>query len=133
MSNEEIIAIAFLDSIRDYERENGQRICNDERDSRELYEIFKSTEKHHHLFADLTPPTEIKAKLISEGWEENSINPSKSIIKKIGMFSFVFTQFKANSYSFSVLNYQGQNIYDCYDLPYTRIKAIVFGLTNCKI
>jgi len=36
-------AVEFLDSIRAYERENGQRICNDERTSQELYEIFKPT------------------------------------------------------------------------------------------
>ncbi len=36
-------AVAFLDSIRDYERENGERICNDERTSEELYQIFLST------------------------------------------------------------------------------------------
>jgi hypothetical protein len=34
-------AIEFLDSIRDYERENGERICNDERDSEELYKMFR--------------------------------------------------------------------------------------------
>ena len=34
-------AIAFLDSIRNYERENGERICNDERTSEELYDIFE--------------------------------------------------------------------------------------------
>lgn len=35
-------AIAFLESIRNYERENGQRICFDERTSEELYDHFKS-------------------------------------------------------------------------------------------
>ena len=35
-------AIEFLNSIRDYERENGSRICFDERDSKELLEIFKN-------------------------------------------------------------------------------------------
>lgn len=35
------LAIEFLDSIRDYERESGSRICFDERDSKELLEIFK--------------------------------------------------------------------------------------------
>ena len=34
-------AIDFLDSIREYERENGSRICFDERDSKELLQIFK--------------------------------------------------------------------------------------------
>lgn len=34
-------AIEFLDSIREYERENGSRICFDERDSKELLEIYK--------------------------------------------------------------------------------------------
>jgi hypothetical protein len=34
-------AIEFLDSIREYERENGSRICFDERDSKELLQIFK--------------------------------------------------------------------------------------------
>ncbi len=35
-------AIDFLDSIRDYERENGQRICFDERESSELLDQFDS-------------------------------------------------------------------------------------------
>jgi hypothetical protein len=35
-------AIEFLDSIKEYERENGSRICFDERDSKELLEIFKN-------------------------------------------------------------------------------------------
>lgn len=30
----------FLDSIRDYELENDQKICDDERDSIEFVEIF---------------------------------------------------------------------------------------------
>jgi hypothetical protein len=34
-------AIRFLDSIREYERESGKRICFDERDSKELLEIYK--------------------------------------------------------------------------------------------
>lgn len=34
-------AIGFLDSIKEYERENGSRICFDERDSKELLEIYK--------------------------------------------------------------------------------------------
>lgn len=34
-------AIEFLDSIREYERESGSRICFDERDSKELLQIFK--------------------------------------------------------------------------------------------
>jgi hypothetical protein len=34
-------AIGFLNSIRDYELENGSRICFDERDSKELLEIYK--------------------------------------------------------------------------------------------
>jgi hypothetical protein len=33
-------SIAFLDSIRDYERENGEQICYDERSSEDLYDIF---------------------------------------------------------------------------------------------
>lgn len=33
-------AISFLDTIRDHERETGNKICFDERDSGELYEIF---------------------------------------------------------------------------------------------
>ena len=33
-------AIGFLDSIRDYERENGQRICFDERESSELLDQY---------------------------------------------------------------------------------------------
>ena len=33
-------SVAFLESIRDYERENGERICFDERTSDELYEEF---------------------------------------------------------------------------------------------
>ena len=37
----EEFAIGFLDSIRDYERENGDRICFDERDSKKLLEIYK--------------------------------------------------------------------------------------------
>jgi hypothetical protein len=37
----EQFAIEFLDSIRDYERECRQLICFDERDSKELLEIFK--------------------------------------------------------------------------------------------
>lgn len=36
------IAVDFLDSIRGYERENGQKICFDERSSEELFEIFKT-------------------------------------------------------------------------------------------
>ena len=35
-------ATDFLDSIREYERENGSRICFDERDSKELLEIYKT-------------------------------------------------------------------------------------------
>ena len=35
-------AIGFLDSIREYERENGSRICFDERDSKELLLIYKN-------------------------------------------------------------------------------------------
>ena len=34
-------AIEFLDSIREYEREKGSRICFDERDSKELLQIYK--------------------------------------------------------------------------------------------
>jgi hypothetical protein len=34
------LVIEFLDSIRDYERENGQRICFDDRSSKELFEMF---------------------------------------------------------------------------------------------
>lgn len=34
------LAIEFLDAIREYERENGQRICFDERDSKELFQEF---------------------------------------------------------------------------------------------
>lgn len=34
-------ATDFLDSIREYERENGSRVCFDERDSKELLEIYK--------------------------------------------------------------------------------------------
>ena len=34
-------AIDFLDSIREYERENGSRICFDERSSLELLETYK--------------------------------------------------------------------------------------------
>jgi hypothetical protein len=33
--------IKVLDSIREYEKESGNAICDDERDSRELLEIFK--------------------------------------------------------------------------------------------
>ena len=35
-------AIAFLESIMDYERENGERICFDERSAKELLKIFKT-------------------------------------------------------------------------------------------
>ena len=35
-------AIKFLDAIRDYERESGNRICEDDRTSKELYDIFQS-------------------------------------------------------------------------------------------
>jgi hypothetical protein len=35
-------AISFLESIKDYERESGNRICEDERSSKELLEIFKN-------------------------------------------------------------------------------------------
>jgi len=35
-----LVAIGFLDSIRDYEKENGQRICFDERTSKELFNEF---------------------------------------------------------------------------------------------
>lgn len=34
-------ATDFLDSIREYERENGSRVCFDERDSKEFLEIYK--------------------------------------------------------------------------------------------
>jgi hypothetical protein len=33
--------VKVLDSIREYEKESGNAICDDERDSRELLEIFK--------------------------------------------------------------------------------------------
>jgi len=33
------MAVDFLESIRDYEIENGQRICFDERTSAELYDL----------------------------------------------------------------------------------------------
>jgi len=32
--------VDFLDSIREYEKENGSRICFDERTSSELYQLF---------------------------------------------------------------------------------------------
>ena len=35
-------ATEFLDSIREYERESGSRIWFDERDSKELLQIFKN-------------------------------------------------------------------------------------------
>jgi hypothetical protein len=35
----------FLDSIRDYERESGKRICDDERTSEELYDLFNNQNK----------------------------------------------------------------------------------------
>jgi len=34
--------IGFLDHIRAYERESGNSICNDDRTSEQLYEIFKT-------------------------------------------------------------------------------------------
>ena len=37
------LSIEFLDSIRDYERENGNRICFDERTSEELFYTFLKT------------------------------------------------------------------------------------------
>jgi len=37
------LSIEFLDSIREYERESGGRICFDKRDSGELFEIFLKT------------------------------------------------------------------------------------------
>ena len=43
----EQFAIKFLDSIRDYERECRQLICFDERDSKELLEIFKKTQNEN--------------------------------------------------------------------------------------
>ena len=39
-NHEKSACIEFLDSIRDYERECGDRICNDERDSETLYDIY---------------------------------------------------------------------------------------------
>jgi hypothetical protein len=33
--------VKVLDSIREYEKESGNAICDDERNSRELLEIFK--------------------------------------------------------------------------------------------
>lgn len=33
-------AIAFLESIRDYEHESGTKICQDERESKEFYDAF---------------------------------------------------------------------------------------------
>ena len=33
-------AIAFLDSIREYERQGNNQICYDERESKELYDIW---------------------------------------------------------------------------------------------
>jgi hypothetical protein len=41
----EEFAIEFLDSIREYERENGNKICFDERDSKELLQIYKKGKK----------------------------------------------------------------------------------------
>lgn len=38
-------AVDFLDDIREYERESGIRICDDERTSEELYEIFKQSKQ----------------------------------------------------------------------------------------
>lgn len=35
----------FLESIREHERESGNRICNDERTTDELFEIFKYKHK----------------------------------------------------------------------------------------
>jgi hypothetical protein len=35
-------AISFLESIKDYERESGNCICDDERSFKELLEIFKN-------------------------------------------------------------------------------------------
>lgn len=36
----ENVAVAFLDSIRDYERESGKSICFDDRSSFDLYQYF---------------------------------------------------------------------------------------------
>lgn len=36
----EKVAVKFLDSIRDYERESGKSICYDDRSSSELYKYF---------------------------------------------------------------------------------------------
>jgi len=41
ISSEKECAIEFLDQIREYERESGNKICFDERTSEELYEIYK--------------------------------------------------------------------------------------------
>jgi len=41
--DKENFAIGFLDSIKDYERENGRRICFDERTTKQLLEIYKKT------------------------------------------------------------------------------------------
>ncbi len=41
-------AVNFLDQIRDYERESGEAICNDERTSEEFYEIFNAPKKENN-------------------------------------------------------------------------------------
>lgn len=41
-------SVAFLDQIRDYERESGKAICYDERTSEELYEIFNAPKKENN-------------------------------------------------------------------------------------
>lgn len=38
-------AIDFLNSIKEYEKENGERICDDDRNSFELLEIYKQNKK----------------------------------------------------------------------------------------
>jgi len=43
------LAIEFLDSIRDYERESGNKICFDERGSEELYDIFLKDRRNGNI------------------------------------------------------------------------------------
>jgi len=38
-------AVEFLDAIREYERESGNKICYDERTSDELYQQFLTTKQ----------------------------------------------------------------------------------------